>query len=145
MKEFDRIVIGGSSIPALILTIVLMAAMTVICIALWRGKHKARTNLRYLLAGAVGFLVSARVLELGVPVGLTDHALLHDEGEFSWRRHLRKKGYYSGFTDVYRDKWHNDAVIRRQLGFGYRFFGVFFLVRHISSRRTSFFCIGPVP
>ena len=67
-----------------------------------------------------------RVLELGVPVGLTDHALLHDEGEFSWRRHLRKKGYYSGFTDVYRDKWHNDAVIRRQLGFGYRFFGVFF-------------------
>ncbi|MBR4459870.1 MAG: YhfC family intramembrane metalloprotease [Clostridia bacterium] len=66
MKEFERIVIGGSSIPALILTIVLMAAMTVICFALWRGKHRARTNLRYLLAGAVGFLVSARVLELGV-------------------------------------------------------------------------------
>ncbi len=66
-----------------------------------------------------------RVLNLGVPVGLTDHALLHDEGKFSWRRHLKKKSYYSGFTDVYRDKWHNDAVIRKQLGVGYRFFGVF--------------------
>ncbi len=66
-----------------------------------------------------------RVLALGVPVGITDGALLHDEGEFSWRRHLRKKGYYSGFTSVYRDKWGNDAVIRRQLGLYYRFFGVF--------------------
>ncbi len=66
-----------------------------------------------------------RILDLGVPVGITDNALLHDEGAFSWKRHLRKKGYYSGFTSVYRDKWHNDAVIRRQFGFGYRFFGVF--------------------
>ena len=67
-----------------------------------------------------------RVLALGAPVGITDHALLHDEGAFSWKRHLKKKGYYSGFTSVYRDKWRNDAVIRRQFGLGYRFFGVFF-------------------
>ena len=67
-----------------------------------------------------------RVLALGVPVGITDNALLHDEGAFSWRRHLRKKGYYSGFTSTYRDKWgRDDALVRRQLGFGYRFFGVF--------------------
>ena len=38
---------------------------------------------------------------------------------------MKKKGYYSGFTSVYRDKWHNDAIIRKQFGFGYRFFGVF--------------------
>lgn len=67
-----------------------------------------------------------KVLALGAPVGITKNALLHDEGEFTWKRHLKKKSYYSGFTNVYRDKWHNDAVVRKQLGFSYRFFGVFF-------------------
>ena len=64
-------------------------------------------------------------LNAGAKTALTEHALLHDEGEFSWRRHLRKKAYYSGTMDLYRDKWHNDAVIRKQLGISYRFFGVF--------------------
>lgn len=64
-------------------------------------------------------------LAAGARVALTRGALLHDEGAFSWRRHLRKKKYYSGTMNRYREKWHNDAVIRRQLGIGYRFFGVF--------------------
>lgn len=64
-------------------------------------------------------------LAAGARVALTDGALLHDEGEFSWRRHLRKKAYYSGTMDRYRAKWNNDATIRKQLGIGYRFFGVF--------------------
>lgn len=65
-------------------------------------------------------------LNAGAKVALTEHALLHDEGEFSWRRHLRKKCYYSGTMERYRQKWNNDAIIRKQLGVGYRFFGVFF-------------------
>lgn len=64
-------------------------------------------------------------LAAGARVELTDGALLHDEGRFSWRRHLRKKAYYSGTMRRYRDKWDNDAIIRKQLGVGYRFFGVF--------------------
>lgn len=64
-------------------------------------------------------------LAAGARVALTDGALLHDEGEFSWRRHLRKKAYYSGTICRYREKWDNDAIIRKQLGIGYRFFGVF--------------------
>lgn len=64
-------------------------------------------------------------LNAGAKVALTEHALLHDEGEFSWKRHLRKKAYYSGTMDLYRNKWHNDEVIRKQLGLWYRFFGVF--------------------
>ena len=64
-------------------------------------------------------------LNAGARVALTDGALLHDEGEFSWRRHLRKKAYYSGTIERYRAKWNNDATIRKQLGVGYRFFGVF--------------------
>ena len=64
-------------------------------------------------------------LAAGARVALTIGALLHDEGAFSWRRHLRKKAYYSGTIGRYRAKWGNDAVVRKQLGVGYRFFGVF--------------------
>lgn len=66
MSEFENIVIGKSSIPSLIITVVLMIAIPVVFFLFWRGKHKQRTGIRYLLAGAVGFLISARVLELGV-------------------------------------------------------------------------------
>ena len=66
MTEFENIVIGKSSVPALIITVVLMAAIPVVCFILWRRKHRERTNSSWLIAGAVGFMVSARVLELGV-------------------------------------------------------------------------------
>lgn len=66
MTAFEDIVIGKSSIPALIITVVLMLAIPVGCFLFWRGKHKAQTTLVWLFAGAAGFLVSARVLEFGV-------------------------------------------------------------------------------
>ena len=66
MKEFESIVMGKSSIPALSITIILMIAMTVGFFICWRLKNKQRTNISYLIAGIVGFMVSARVLELGV-------------------------------------------------------------------------------
>lgn len=66
MTEFENIVIGKSSIPSLIITVILMIAIPVIFFIYWRRKHKEQTNIQYLIAGAVGFLVFARVLELGV-------------------------------------------------------------------------------
>ena len=66
MTAFEDIVIGKSSIPALIVTIVLFIAIPVVFFICWRVKHKARTRISWLIAGIVGFLVSARVLELGV-------------------------------------------------------------------------------
>ena len=66
MTEFENIVIGRSSIPSLIITVILMIAIPVIFFIYWRRKHKERTNISYLVVGAVGFIVSARVLELGV-------------------------------------------------------------------------------
>ena len=66
MTEFENIVIGKSSVPALSITIVLMIALPVIFFLYWRRKNKEQTNISYLIAGAIGFLVSARVLELGV-------------------------------------------------------------------------------
>ena len=66
MTEFENIVIGKSSIPALIITVILMVAIVAIFFICWRREHKEQTSIRYLIAGAVGFVVSARVLELGV-------------------------------------------------------------------------------
>ena len=66
MTEFENIVIGRSSVPALIITVILMIAIPVTFFVYWRRKHKEQTNISYLIAGAVGFIVSARILELGV-------------------------------------------------------------------------------
>ncbi|MBR4392841.1 MAG: YhfC family intramembrane metalloprotease [Oscillospiraceae bacterium] len=66
MNEFENIVIGKSSIPSLVITVILMVAIPVAFFIYWRVKHKEQTNIGYLIAGALGFLVSARVLELGV-------------------------------------------------------------------------------
>ena len=66
MTELEKIVIGRSSIPSLIITVLLMIAIPVGCFLSWRGKHKQQTKISYLIAGAIGFILSARVLELGV-------------------------------------------------------------------------------
>ena len=66
MTEFENIVIGRSSIPSLIITVILMTAIPILFFIYWRRKHRQQTRISYLIAGAVGFLVSARVLELGV-------------------------------------------------------------------------------
>ncbi len=66
MTEFENIVIGKSSIPSLIITVILMIAIPVSFFICWRRKHKKQTRIIWLVAGALGFMVSARVLELGV-------------------------------------------------------------------------------
>ena len=66
MTAFENIVFGQNSIPSLIITVVLMIAIPVIFFIYWRRKHKEQTRISWLIAGAAGFIVSARVLELGV-------------------------------------------------------------------------------
>ena len=66
MTAFENIVIGKSSIPSLIITVVLMIVIPVIFFLYWRRKYKQQTNISWLIAGALGFIVSARMLELGV-------------------------------------------------------------------------------
>ncbi len=66
MTVFESIVIGGNSIPSLAITVVLMLAIPAVSFIYWRRKHRQETNYSYLIAGIIGFLVSARVLELGV-------------------------------------------------------------------------------
>ena len=66
MTEFENVVIGKSSVPALSITVVLMLAIPVGFFLFWYKRHKEQVNILYLIAGAVGFIVSARMLELGV-------------------------------------------------------------------------------
>ena len=66
MTVFENIIIGRNSIPSLIVTIILMIAIPVVSFICWRKKHRQETNIGYLIAGIIGFMVSARVLELGV-------------------------------------------------------------------------------
>ena len=66
MTELETIVVGKSSVPSLIVTVAVMTAIPVVFFLRWRGKHKQQTKIRYLMAGALGFIVSARVLEMGV-------------------------------------------------------------------------------
>lgn len=66
MTAFENIVIGKSSVPALIITVALMTVIPVGFFVYWYKKHKAQVTIGYLIAGAAGFLVSARMLELGV-------------------------------------------------------------------------------
>lgn len=66
MKVFENIVVGKNSIPSLVITVILMVAIPVASFIFWRIRHRKETNLGYLIAGIIGFLVSARVLELGV-------------------------------------------------------------------------------
>ena len=66
MTEFEKIVIGKNSIPSLSITVILMIVIPAIFFIYWRRKHKKQTTIAYLIAGAIGFIVSARLLELGV-------------------------------------------------------------------------------
>jgi glycosyltransferase involved in cell wall biosynthesis len=51
----------------------------------------------------------------------------HNEAEFNWRWYFKKKIYYSQSIGQYVKKWGaDDQIIRKQLGFKYRFFQVFF-------------------
>ena len=66
MTEFGDIAVGKSSVPSLIVTVVLIAAVPAAFFLVWRGRHRQRTKIAWLAAGAAGFVVSARVLEIGV-------------------------------------------------------------------------------
>lgn len=52
--------------------------------------------------------------------------IYHNEAEFGLGKYLKKKLYYSRSFDAYVEKWSPDDVdLKKQLGLGYRFIGVF--------------------
>ena len=66
MSVFENIVIGKSAVVSLTITVILMIAIPGCVFICWRGKHREQTKISWLIAGAAGFVISARMLEVGV-------------------------------------------------------------------------------
>lgn len=66
MSVFENIVIGKSAVVSLTITVILMIAIPVCFFICWRRKHREQTRISWLIAGAAGFVISARMLEVGV-------------------------------------------------------------------------------
>lgn len=59
-------------------------------------------------------------------MGLVKTPIYHNEAEFELKKYLAKKGYYAKSFDGYIAKWgKDDPDVKKQLGFSYRFLGVF--------------------
>lgn len=66
------------------------------------------------------------IKERGVNAKNYSAVIYHNEAEFDLKKYLTKKGYYSKSFDDYVKKWgEDDPDIKKQLGFYYRFAGVF--------------------
>ncbi len=65
MSGFDNIVLGPTVVPSLIVTIVLLLLIGILPTVYWMKRHKGQVKISYFIAGALGFIVSARVLEAG--------------------------------------------------------------------------------
>lgn len=60
-------------------------------------------------------------------INITDSVLFHNEKGLDIKSYLNKKSDYLNTFDEYVGKWgKNDKDVRKQFGFYYRFFGVFF-------------------
>ena len=66
-----------------------------------------------------------RLIAADARTAITTGYLVHNEAKQCVSTFLKKKAYYAKSVSVYREKWGNDAVCRRQFGVGYRFWGVF--------------------
>lgn len=58
---------------------------------------------------------------------IIESPVYHNEGNFRLSEYIKGKLYYARTFDRYVSKWgRNDLCVRKQLGFCYRYFGVFF-------------------
>jgi len=78
------------------------------------------------LTGPEDWDFDRRVRAIG-EVDIIKSPLYHNEEAFNFKRYLQKKGYYAEKFSKYINKWgRKDKMIKKQLGFFYRYFGVFF-------------------
>jgi glycosyltransferase involved in cell wall biosynthesis len=77
------------------------------------------------LTGPEDWDFDRRIRQIG-SVGIIEAPIYHNEGDFNLKKYLNKKVYYTQCFDKYIEKWgEDDSIIRKQLGFCYRFLGVF--------------------
>ncbi len=77
------------------------------------------------LTGPEDWDFDRRIKKIGT-TGIAHAPLFHNEGGFSAGNYLKKKRYYARSFEAYIRKWgREDAIIRKQFGFYYRFIGVY--------------------
>lgn len=89
------------------------------------------------LTGPEDWDLDCRIKHLG-KVGIIKSPIYHHEADLNFKKYIDKKNYYAQWFEAYIRKWgRNDSQIKRQFGFWYRYFGVFFehgkwlrLIRH---------------
>ncbi len=77
------------------------------------------------LTSAEDWDLNRRIEAQTTRIALTDGHLLHNEHALSLKALLAKKVYYAKWFKRYQEKWHHDAIVRKQFGFYYRYIGVF--------------------
>lgn len=78
------------------------------------------------LTGPEDWDLDKRIRQVGKVAILGDVCLYHNESNFNLKKYLSKKSYYSQTCQKYIEKWgKNDADIKKQFGFKYRFLTVF--------------------
>lgn len=78
------------------------------------------------LTGPEDWDFDRRIKEVG-KTDIINSPTYHNEGKFDLKRYIKKKIYYARSFDAYIEKWgKDDPIVRKQLGFWCRYFGVFF-------------------
>lgn len=79
------------------------------------------------LTGPEDFDLDKKLKQQGYKLSLLKNSWLdHDESNINLKNYLNKKSYYSKSFDRYVAKWgKDDEDVKKQLGFYYRFIGVF--------------------
>lgn len=101
-------------------------------------KHKKIVIVAHIFATVLEDWDFDRRIEETGKVDIIDTPLYHNEERFNIRKYLKKKGYYSRFFNRYIQKWSHidssasngikvktDPIIKKQLEFWYRLFGIF--------------------
>ncbi|MBU4338206.1 hypothetical protein KKD57_01465, partial [Patescibacteria group bacterium] len=77
------------------------------------------------MSGPEDWDLDRKIRQIG-RTALVKSPIYHNEAEFDLKKYLSKKGYYAKSFGAYINKWgKNDSEIKKQLGFYYRFIGVF--------------------
>lgn len=77
------------------------------------------------MTGPEDWDLDKKIRKIGKTV-LIKEPIYHNEIEFDLKKYLDKKSYYAKSFDQYISKWDkNDQDVKCQLGFWYRYFGVF--------------------
>ncbi len=79
------------------------------------------------MSGPEDWDIDKKLKQIGARIHLlTGSHINHNEGEFILKSYLNKKSYYTDSFNIYIDEWGtNDEDIKKQLGFYYRYCGVF--------------------